>query len=84
MFNIIFTSIIILATVSTAVYRSSFSSYERQTRVLRTRDIFRTLVCSEPEAYSEPWFIQGIGIFRIRDIFRTLSKSYHGAFCKTS
>ena len=40
--------------------------------IIRTRGIFRTLVYSEPEAYSEPWCIQNSGTFRTRGILRTL------------
>ena len=36
------------------------------------KGIFRTLAYLEPEAYSEPWYIQNPGIFKTRSIFRTL------------
>ena len=36
------------------------------------KGIFRTLAYLEPEAYSEPWYVQNPGIFKTRSIFRTL------------
>ena len=38
-------------------------------------DIFRILVYSKPEAYSEPWYIENSGTFRTRGILRILAYS---------
>ena len=39
------------------------------------KGIFRTLAYLELEAYSEPWHIQNLVMFRVRSIFRTLAYS---------
>ena len=41
-------------------------------RTLCNPDKFRTLANSEPDAYSEPWYIQNPGLFRTSGIFMTL------------
>ena len=50
-------------------YSGIFRAYSRIFRTLCNPDIFRTLVYSESEEYSEPWCIQ------IPDIFKTLAYS---------
>ena len=44
----------------------------RQIRTLRNPSIFNTFVYSEPEAYSEAWYIPGFWITSRRDISRAL------------
>ena len=66
-------------------YPRIIQAYSGIFRTLCYPDIFynygisRTLTYSEPEAYSEPRYIQNAGVFKIWGIFRTLSHIYDEA-----
>ena len=67
-------------------YPGIIQAYSGIIRTLCHPDVFyncgisRTLTYSEPNGYSERWYIQNADIFKISGIFRTLSNIYAEAF----